>query len=323
MQGNHKSLICRLLLQRVRTNEEEKMYKSKRVLALFVAMLMVLAALAGCAQEGQAPETTPDEPEGPAEIQGTVLLATTTSTQDSGLLDVLLPEFTYETGWEVDVVAVGSGAAMTMGENGEADVLLVHSPAAERDFVAAGHGPERYDVMYNDYVIIGPTDDPAGLATDAAADAVAAFTILSETQTSFVSRGDESGTHKKELTLWTKAGIEPAGNWYVEAGQGMGAVITMANDMLAYTLSDRATWLNYSADTDMTIVTEGDSNMFNQYGVIVVDPSKNDQINAGGALDFQSWIMGEKAQGLIAEYGVAEFGAPLFTPNATGEPTVD
>jgi tungstate transport system substrate-binding protein len=298
------------------------MLKSKKRLALFVAMMMLLAVLAGCAQEGETPQS-PEEVEGPAEVKGTVLLATTTSTQDSGLLDVLLPEFTNDTGWEVDVVAVGSGAAMAMGENGEADVLLVHSPAAERDFVAAGHGPERYDVMYNDYVIIGPADDPAGLATDASNDAVAAFTILSETQTPFISRGDDSGTHKKELSLWKSAGIEPAGDWYIEAGQGMGAVITMANDMLAYTLSDRATWLNYSADTDMIIVTEGDSKMFNQYGVIVVDPAKNDQINAEGALDFQNWIIGEKAQGLIAEYGIEEFGDPLFTPNATGEPTKD
>jgi tungstate transport system substrate-binding protein len=298
------------------------MLKGKKWLALFIAVMMLLAALAGCAQEGEAPEE-PGEAEGPAEIKGSILLATTTSTQDSGLLDVLLPEFTKDTGWEVDVVAVGSGAAMAMGENGEADVLLVHSPAAEREFIAAGHGPERYDVMYNDYVILGPADDPAGLSKDAANDAVAAFTILFDTKTPFVSRADDSGTHKKELSLWSAAGLEPAGDWYIEAGQGMGAVITMANDMQAYTLSDRATWLNYSADTDMMIVTEGDSKMFNQYGVIVVDPSKNDQINAKGALDFQNWIIGEKAQKLISEYGVEQYGAPLFTPNATGEPNND
>jgi len=296
------------------------MLKRKKLLALLLAMMMVMAIFAGCAGEAEAPE---EEATGPAEIQGSIILATTTSTQDSGLLDVLLPEFTYDTGWEVDVVAVGSGAAMEMGMNGEADVLLVHSPAAEREFVAAGHGPERYDVMYNDFVIIGPNDDPAGLAAAAPADAAAAFTTLAETESIFISRSDDSGTHKKELTLWEKAGIQPAGDWYVQAGQGMGAVITMANDMLGYTLADRATWLSYSADTDMKIVTEGDPNMFNQYGVIVVDPAKNDQINAEGALAFQTWILSEDAQTLIGEYGVEEFGAALFNPNATGEPTAE
>lgn len=298
------------------------MFKNKKMLALLLAMVMALALFVGCSQDADTSEN-PDDTDGPADIQGSILLATTTSTQDSGLLDVLLPVFTYDTGWEVDVVAVGSGAAMAMGENGEADVLLVHSPAAERDFVAAGHGPERYDVMYNDFVLIGPEDDPALISTDAANDIIAAFKILAGQGFEFVSRSDESGTHKKELDIWKKAGITPEGEWYIEAGQGMGAVITMANDMLAYTLSDRATWLSYSADTDMKIVTEGDTNMFNQYGVIVVDPSKNDQINAQGALDFQSWIISDKAQDLIAEFGVEEFGAPLFTPNATGKATED
>ncbi|MDD4583970.1 MAG: substrate-binding domain-containing protein [Eubacteriales bacterium] len=292
---------------------------NKKKIALLLSMMLILVMMVACGGQAEAP----DDETGPAEIQGSILLATTTSTQDSGLLDVLLPQFTYDTGWEVDVVAVGSGAAMEMGMNGEADVLLVHSPAAERDFIAAGHGPERYDVMYNDFVLIGPAEDPAALATDAPDDAVAALKILADKKIPFISRGDESGTHKKELTLWKETEIEPAGDWYVEAGQGMGAVITMANDMLAYTLSDRATWLNYSADTDLAIVTEGDTKLFNQYGVIVVDPSKNDQINADGALAFQTWIIGEKAQGMIAEYGIEEFGASLFTPNATGEPTQD
>lgn len=291
----------------------------------FLSVLLILALLLAACGGGAAPAPEAEEPEAesPAEIKGSILLATTTSTQDSGLLDVLLPQFIYETGWEVEVVAVGSGAAMQMGIDGEADVLLVHSPKAEREFVAAGHGPERYDVMYNDFVIIGPADDPAGLATEAAADAAKAFTLLSENAAPFVSRGDDSGTHAKEKSIWAKAAIEPSGDWYVEAGQGMGAVITMADDMLAYTLSDRATWLAYQADTDLAIVTEGDAALFNQYGVIVVDPAKNDQINAEGALDFQAWILGETAQAMIADYGVAEFGDALFTPNATGEPTSD
>jgi tungstate transport system substrate-binding protein len=301
--------------------KEEKMNRRK-FLSIILAMMLLITVFAGCTQS-EAPDEQGEEQEGPAEILGSIILATTTSTQDSGLLDVLLPVFTETTGWEVDVVAVGSGAAMAMGENGEADVLLVHSPAAERAFIEAGHGPERYDVMYNDFVIIGPKDDPAALSTEAPDDAVAAFTILSEKEVTFVSRGDDSGTHNKELSIWKKAEIEPAGEWYVEAGQGMGAVITMADDMLGYTLSDRATWLNYAAETDLAIVTEGDPSLFNQYGVIVVDPSKNDQINAEGALAFQNWIIGEEAQSLIETYGVEEFGDALFTPNATGEPTND
>ena len=289
---------------------------------ILVGFLVFTLVLAGCA--GAAP-AEPEEPVGgPAEIKGSILLATTTSTQDSGLLDFLIPQFTYDTGWEVDVVAVGSGAAMKMGMDGEADVLLVHSPKAEREFITEGHGPERYDVMYNDFVIIGPESDPAGiLGSVASGDAAKAFARFAETQSIFVSRGDDSGTHAKEKTIWAKAGIEPAGDWYVEAGQGMGAVITMANDMQGYTLSDRATWYSYQADTDMMIVTEEDPAMFNQYGVIVVDPAKNSSINAEGALDFQTWMIGESAQALIGEFGAAEFGGALFVPNATGEPTTD
>lgn len=290
----------------------------KNKVSILIILMLIMALMVGCASEAPGEEETDS-----AEAKGSIILATTTSTQDSGLLDAILPQFTEDTGWEVDVVAVGSGAAMAMGENGEADVLLVHSPAAERDFIAAGHGPERYDVMYNDFVILGPSDDPAGLSDEAPDNAIEALSILSETESVFVSRGDNSGTHAKELSIWEKVGIEPNGDWYVEAGQGMGAVITMADDMQGYTLSDRATWLNYSADTDMAIVTEGDSSLFNQYGVIVVDPEKNDQINAEGALDFQTWILGDAAQSLISEHGIEQFGDALFTPNATGEPTED
>lgn len=294
----------------------------KRILPIVMVLLLALAMLPGCSA-GTDEQAQEPAPSGPAEIQGSIILATTTSTQDSGLLDVILPQFTYDTGWEVKVVAVGSGAAMEMGMNGEADVLLVHSPAAEREFVAAGHGPERYDVMYNDFVLVGPKEDPAGISAVASADAVKAFQLIAEQKATFVSRGDDSGTHKKELSIWDKAGIAPEGDWYVSAGQGMGAVLTMTNDMLGYTLSDRATWLSYEADTDLAIVTEGDKTLNNQYGVIVVDPAKNEQINADGALDFQNWILGEAAQKLIGDYGVEKYGQSLFIPNATGKPTVD
>lgn len=291
------------------------MLKPKKLLALALVLIMVLSIFSGCAKE--EPAAPPAEGEGAAEMIGTILLATTTSTQDSGLLDLILPDFTYKTGYEVDVVAVGSGEAMKMGENGEADVLLVHSPAAEKAFVEAGHGPARYDVMYNDFVILGPKEDPAGIKAAAPDKAQAAFQKIYDDQVTFVSRADESGTHKKELSIWDKLGLTPSGDWYVESGKGMGDVITMTNEMLGYTLADRATWLNMSEGTDLAIVTEGDKDLFNQYGVIVVEPSKNDQINAEGALAFQDWILSEDTQALIGDYGIEKYGAPLFTPNAS------
>ena len=220
----------------------------------------------------------------------------------------------------MDVVSVGSGEAMKMGENGEADVLLVHSPAAEKAFVEAGHADEdgRKDVMYNDFVLIGPKADPAGIYAEAPNDAVKAFQILSDTESTFISRSDDSGTHRKELSIWEKCGIEPDGDWYVEAGAGMGAVLEMANETLAYTLSDRATWLNLALDEDLMIVCEKDESgiLYNQYGVICVNPEKNDGVNHEGAKAFQNWIVSEETQTLIGEYGVEKYGAPLFTPNA-------
>lgn len=249
-----------------------------------------------------------------------LILATTTSTKDSGLLDEILPVFEKETGYKVSVVSVGSGEAMSMGENGEADVLLVHSPAAENAFVEGGHADAegRKDVMYNDFILIGPKEDPAGISASSYNDAVAAFTLLSETKSSFISRSDESGTHKKELSLWEKCGIEPAGDWYIQAGTGMGAVLQMANETLSYTLSDRATWLNAGLDADLRIVCEKDASgvLYNQYGVICVNPEKNDNINYEGAKAFQNWVVSEEIQELIGTYGTEEYGAPLFTPNA-------
>lgn len=292
------------------------MLKSKKRWALVLAMMMILTLFAGCGAKEEAAAPVEEEPAA-AEIIGKIILATTTSTQDSGLLDVILPDFTAKTGYEVDVIAVGSGEAMKMGENGEADVLLVHSPAAEKEFVAAGHSPERFDVMYNDFIILGPTEDPAGIKAAAPDNAQAAFQKIYDDQVTFVSRADDSGTHKKELSIWEKLTLTPSGDWYVETGKGMGDVITMTNEMLGYTLADRATWLNMSEGTDLQIVTEGDKDLFNQYGVMVVDPSKNDQINAEGALAFQNWILSEETQALIGTYGVEEYGLALFTPNAS------
>lgn len=277
----------------------------KRILSVVLALAMVLSmavVLSACGKE---------------EAKGNIILATTTSTKDSGLLDEILPVFEEETGYTVEVVSVGSGEAMAMGENGEADVLLVHSPAAEAEYVENGHADEdgRLDVMYNDFVIIGPEANPAGIDSK---DAVAAFKAIMDNKATFVSRADDSGTHKKELSIWEKAGLTPSGDWYVEAAAGMGDVITMTNEKSGYTLSDRATWLNVGGDTALKILCEKDPSgvLNNQYGVICVNPEKNENINHDGAKAFQEWIVSEATQKLIGEYGVEEYGQALFVPNA-------
>ena len=252
--------------------------------------------------------------------KGTLRLATTTSTKDSGLLAEIIPDFEKKSGWTVEVISVGSGEAMKLGESGEADVLLVHSPAAEKSFIDGGHADAtgRLDVMYNDYVVIGAKTDPAGVKSAAFSDALTAFKTISGKRAPFISRGDNSGTHSKELSIWKSAGIDPQGDWYVIAGSGMGAVITMADEKLAYTLADRATWLTYAAKTDLEIVSEKDASgiLNNQYGVICVNPDKNALIKHAGAVEFQKWITSPETQNLIGLFGVAQFGDPLFTPNA-------
>ena len=310
--------------------EKNKSFKALVSLCLAFALCTMLAACGGGASTGSASTGTESTGVAPAqedtataeatEAGGTIRLATTTSTKDSGLLDEILPLFTQETGIEVEVISVGSGEAMALGEAGEADVLLVHSPAAELTFVEEGHADEtgRLNVMYNDYVIVGPAADAAGIKTTAPADAVAAFTEIANAQEIFISRGDESGTHKKELSLWEKAALTPEGDWYVIAGSGMGAVITMANEMQGYTLADRATWLSNSSKTELEIVSEKDPSgiLNNQYGVICVDPGKNAAINHSGAVAFQNWITSAATQHVIGEFGAAEFGDALFVPNA-------
>jgi tungstate transport system substrate-binding protein len=261
--------------------------------------------------------------ENPAQVpasasSGRLILATTTSTQDSGLLDAILPIFEQETGSDVQVIAVGTGEALALGENGDADVVLVHARAREDEFVAAGFGVDRRDVMYNDFVIIGPEADPAAIR--GVSDAADALRHIAEAQSRFISRGDESGTHTKELSLWQAAGIEPSGDWYQAVGQGMGAVLTMSEEQNAYTLTDRATYLARRADGySLPILVEGDPRLFNPYGVILVDPGRHPHVNAELGRRFIEWLTSPATQERIGEFGVDTFGEPLFVPNA-GQP---
>ncbi|MCB0129007.1 MAG: substrate-binding domain-containing protein, partial [Caldilineaceae bacterium] len=279
-------------------------------------LLFITVLLFGLLSTACQPIVAPPTAESAAAPAGEhIILATTTSTQDSGLLDVILPAFTAETGITVDVVAVGTGQALQLGEDGNADVLLVHARAREDAFMEAGHGVRREDVMYNDFVLVGPADDPADVRNaESAADA---FSRIAAAEAPFVSRGDDSGTHTKEKAVWAAAGIEPAGDWYSSAGQGMGAVLTMANEQLAYTLSDRATYLARTLEgTDLEIVYEGDPILFNPYGVMAVNPDKSEQINNDLANQFIDWLISVPTQEKIAQFGVEEFGSPLFVPDS-------
>ena len=242
-----------------------------------------------------------------------LILATTTSTQDSGLLDYILLDFEQQYNTSVDVIAVGTGQALAMGESGDADVLLVHARAREDEFVANGDGTQRYDVMYNDFVIVGPADDPAGIADQASA--ADAFSAIADAQAKFVSRGDDSGTNTKELEIWDAAGITPEGDWYESAGQGMGAVLTLTAEQQAYTLTDRATYANMQADgLELTILYEGDPILFNPYGVIPVNPEKHPGVNYDLAQKFAEWITSVDTQGRIASYQIN--GLQMFVPSS-------
>jgi tungstate transport system substrate-binding protein len=281
---------------------------------LIMAMLLSVFAIAGCQQQEEPSPQQQAGDKAPTPEDPQLTLATTTSTQDSGLLDVILPDFEAKTGYQVEVIAVGSGAAMSMGESGDADVLLVHSRAAEDEFIAAGHGVDRHDVMYNDFLIIGPAADPAGIK--GGNDAVAAITQISESEAIFLSRGDESGTHKKELSIWRAAGIEPSGDWYNSVGKGMGDTYRMADEMQGYTLIDRATYLANKGNYSLEPMVEGDELLFNPYGVIAVSPEKYPNINYEGATAFIQWIISDETQALIAEFGKDQYGQSLFIPDA-------
>lgn len=278
----------------------------KKRLALLLAAAMTISA--GVCTVYAENET--------AEEKGELMMATTTSTADTGLLDYLAPIFKEDTGWELKWDAVGTGEALKMGENGDVDIVLVHAKASEEEFVKNGFGVERFPVMYNDFIVVGPTEPVE--ATD---DIETAFTQITEEKLAFISRGDDSGTDKKEKKIWEALKLDPETNEnYMESGQGMGATLTMADEKKAYCLTDRGTYLKMKKDADvpleLEIVCEGSKDLLNQYGVIAVNPEKYPEVNNEGANDFIEWICSEEIQKAIGEYGVEDYGQALFTPNA-------
>lgn len=274
----------------------EQKEKGGKFLKRFIFFILLILFVFGC--------TTPKRE---------IILATTTSTQDSGLLDVLLPEFEKETGYKVKVVAVGTGEALKMGERGDADVLLVHAPDSEEEFMERGFGKERRKVMHNDFVLLGPADDPAGVK---GLSVVEAFKKVAKKKAPFVSRADNSGTHKKEIKIWALAAIMPSGHWYIQTGQGMGASLKMASEKRAYILSDRGTYLAMKKNLDLEVLVEGEKLLFNPYHVITVNPKKNPKVNYEGAKAFMSFITEGEAQRIIKDFGKEEYGEPIFTPDA-------
>ena len=242
-----------------------------------------------------------------------VRLATTTSTQNSGLTDYLLPIFTEETSIRVHTIAVGTGKALRLGREGDVDVVLVHAKPSEESFVEGGFGVKRYDVMYNDFVIVGPQSDPANVASSNSVKEV--LSRIHQAKTQFVSRGDDSGTHKRELSLWQSAGPMPTGSWYLEVGQGMGRTLQIASELNAYTMADRGTWLAYKNKVSLKLLYEGDPPLFNPYGIIAVNPKLHPDTNASGADRLIQWIVSPRAQQLIAAFTIE--GEQLFVPSAS------
>ena len=241
-----------------------------------------------------------------------ITLATTTSTENSGLLEYLLPKFQQASGIEVRVIAVGTGKALRMAQDGDIDVLMVHAKPAEEAFIKAGYGVERIELMYNDFVFVGPKDDPVGLNTLREVNEV--MSALAYSEELFISRGDDSGTHKKEQRLWNRAGVMPSEDSYREAGQGMGKTLQIANELQAYTMIDRGTWLSYHDKVNLDIAFQGAPPLLNQYSVILINPERYPDLNADGASEFIKWLISAPGQALIGSYKVHD--QVLFTPNA-------
>lgn len=279
---------------------------------LLTSALAVLTAVSITACSGNT-----DKKDSKQANQKDLILATTTSTQDSGLLDYLLPEFTKDTGIKVKTIAVGTGKAIKMGEEGEADVLLVHDTKSENKFVKDGNSKERHDVMYNDFVIVGPKEDSLKLKEIKGENKTEeALKKIKENQATFISRADDSGTNKKELKLWEALNVDPEGAWYVEAGSGMGDVLKMASEKQAYTLTDRGTYLSMKDKLNLDVVVENDKDLKNQYGVMCVNPDKFKSVNNKEAEEFEEWILSPKVQKEIEGFKKEEYGQSLFTPNA-------
>ena len=243
-----------------------------------------------------------------------VILSTTTSTQDSGLLDILVPLFEKQTGYTVKTISVGTGQALALAAKGDADVTLVHAPSLEKQYVAEGKLLNRRLVMYNDFVIIGPRSDPAKIKS--AKTASAALRLIEQSKSRFVSRGDNSGTHNLEKTLWKEAGIEPKEDWYIETGQGMGATLGIANERNAYTITDRGTYLALGSRIILPILGQGDKALLNIYSVMEVNPANGPRINTAGGMAFADFMVAPQTQSVIKSFGVEKFGQPLFVPVA-------
>jgi tungstate transport system substrate-binding protein len=243
-----------------------------------------------------------------------VILATTTSTADTGLLDVLIPIFQQKAGYSVKTIAVGTGQALALGQRGEADVLLCHAPASELPLVEAGDVVERRLVMHNDFIIVGPAADPAGIR--GLKSATTALSKIAAAQSTFVSRGDDSGTHKKEKEIWANLNLQPAGKWYVQAGAGMGATLNIASERDGYTLADRGTYLSLKKSLALDILVEGDAILLNIYHVMQVNPAKFSKVNAPGGLAFVEFMVSPEVQQIISTFGVDKYGSPLFFPDA-------
>lgn len=297
--------LCMAMHNGLQVKKWRNMFKMKRCIAS-ILFLVTLAVLIGC-----QPATAPEAESSPELIDDFIILATTTSTYDSGLLDFLNPVFTEKTGLEVQVVSQGTGASLETGSRGDADVLLVHDRASELRLVEEGAFVDRYDVMYNDFVIVGPADDPAGLKQ--VSNVVDAYNLIADGGFTFVSRGDDSGTHRMEMRLWDSAGLAPAGeSWYLSIGQGMGDTLNMANEQLGYAMTDRGTYVAMMNNLDLVIVLEGDPALFNQYGVMAVNPDKHSHAKYDYALKYIDFLMSDEGQNIINSYQVN--GETLFFP---------